>query len=151
MSKKGSKLVPDPHRKLVTRSDFNEKCHVESNEEVNAWLLRHAIHNPDDHESLKLVGILDNEKRQENSYVCFWHPELAALRLKSRLFHPEMGSTEGSEAARFHEHYRWVRDFRSVAHSKVKWQRAHEDLTPDEEVALERQREWERARMEDDC
>lgn len=151
MSKKGSKLVPDLNRGLVQRDDFNERCHVESNEEVNSWLLRHATHNPDDHVNLKLVGILDHEKRDENSYVCFWHPEVVALRLKSMLFHPEMGSSLGKEAAKFHEHYRWVRDLRSVAHSKVRWQRAHEELTDSEREALERQLEWERKRLEDDC
>lgn len=151
MRTKGSGFVADPQRKLVSRDDFNEKCHVESNEEVNSWLLRHATQDPDDHEHLKLVGILDNEKREENSYVCFWHPEISALRLKSELFHPDRSSAEGSEAARFHEHYRWVRDLRTVAHAKVKWQRAHADLTKEQKEQLDRQIEWERKKMEEGC
>lgn len=151
MSKKGSYVMPDPHRGLHKREDFDRLCHVEVQEEVNSFLLRFSTHDPDDHTSLKLVAVNpDGERRTENSYLCFWHPELEALRLKTKLFHPEMGSDEDREAAKFHEHYSWVKNMRTVARAKVRIQAAHHELVEKEELQ-ERQEEWERRKMEEEC
>lgn len=153
MSKKGSRFVPDPHRGLKERSDLDRLCHAEVQEEVNSFLLRNATHNPDDHASLKLVAVNpDGERRSENNYLCFWHPEIEALRLKNKLFHPEMGSDEDREAAKFHEHYSWVKNFRTVARSKVRIQDAHHELLAErKDEVKERQEEWERRKMEEEC
>jgi hypothetical protein len=153
MAKKGSGFIRDPHRGLLHREDFDKKCHVEVNEEVNAWLLRHATMDPDQHEDLKLVGVnIDGGRRDPNSYVCFWHPELRALRLKNKLFHTEIGSAEGLEAAKFHEHYGWVKNLRGTAYGKVKIQALQQEVEEEEtKNAQERQEEWERQAMERDC
>lgn len=160
MTKKGSMFVADPHRGLRGREDLDRLCHAEVQEEVNSFLLRQSTHDPDNHTELKLVAVNpDGERRSENSYLCFWHPEVVALRLKNKLFHPEMGSDEDREAAKFHEHYGWLKDFRTIARGKVRLQAAHhelieenEDEGEDERSETQRQQEeWEHRTMEDGC
>jgi hypothetical protein len=153
MSKKGSNYIPDPHRGLHEREDFDRLCHVEVQEEVNSFLMRFATHDPDDHTSLKLVSVNpDGERRNPNDYLCFWHPEIEALRLKTKLFHPEMGSDEDREAAKFHEHYAWIKNCRTVCRAKDRIQKVHNELVEKKkEESQKRQEEWEQQRMEEEC
>lgn len=157
--------VPDPHRGLHSRADFDRLCHVEVQEEVNAFLMQFATHDPDDHESLKCVAVNpDGERRNPNEYLCFWHPELEALRLKQKLYTKPSMAAEGEdrEAAAFHRFYTVLRDFRSTARSQVRIQEAHHELLEveeeDEELwdegedeTLRQQREWELRKMAEEC
>jgi hypothetical protein len=155
MSKKGSHVVPDPHRGLRTRADFDRLCHVEVQEEVNAFLMQFSTHDPDDHTGLKCVAVNpDGERRDQNQYLCFWHPEIEALRLKNKLYEkPEMTADgEEREAAMFHRFYGLLKDYRSVARSQVRLQEAHRELVKEREDATRRrQEEWEEARMAEEC
>lgn len=157
MTKKGSKVVPDPHRGLHTRADFDRLCHVEVQEEVNAFLMQFATHDPDDHTGLKCVLVNpDGERRSQNDYLCFWNPEIEALRLKNKLYEKPLMDAEGEEreAAIFHRFYGVVKDYRSVARSQVRLQEAYQELVEREEGEDEvrrRQEEWEEQRLADEC
>lgn len=155
MTKKGSIVVPDPHRGLRTREDFDRLCHAEVQEEVNAFLMMFATHDPDDHTSLKCVAVNpDGERRNPNEYLCLWHPEIEALRLKNKLYEKPVMDAEGEEreAAAFHRFYGMLRDYRSVARSQVRLQEAyHELLEEKKDEGRRRQEEWEQQQMADEC
>lgn len=154
MPKKGPQTVPDPHRGLNSRADFDRLCHVEVQEEVNAFLMQFATHNPDDHTGLKCVAVNpDGERRNPNEYLCFWHPEIEALRLKQKLYAKPSMAAEGEdkEAAAFHRFYTVLRDFRSIARSHVRLQVAHKELLKKGDEARRRQEEWEEERLANDC
>jgi hypothetical protein len=166
MKKGPLKAVPDPHRGLRTRADFDRLCHVEVQEEVNTFLMQFATHDPDDHRSLKLVAVNPDGERKNpqsiNEYLCFWHPEIEALRLKQKLYVKPSMSAEGEdkEAAAFHRFYTMVRDFRSMARGQVRLQEARHELLEEEEEedeeewedeALRQQREWERRKLAGEC
>ena len=151
MTKKGSNVVPDPHRGLHTREDYDRFCHVEVQEEVNAFLMQFATHDPDDHTGFKCAQVNpDGERRNPNDYLCFWHPEIEALRLKNKLYEKLLMTAEGEakEAAVFHKVFGALRDFRSVARSQVRIQEAYYELI-EERVSSSRRREeqWEEERM----
>jgi hypothetical protein len=150
--------VPDPHRGLRTRVDFDRLCHVEVQEEVNAFLMQFATHDPDDHTSLKLVAVNPDGERKNpqsvNEYLCFWHPEIEALRLKQKLYIKPSIAAEGEdrEAAAFHRFYTTLRDFRSMARSHVRLQEACRELLEEgEDETLRRQEEWEEAKLAEEC
>ena len=151
MSKEGSGPVPDPHRGLKTEDDFKRLCYRVQNEELNTFLSLHATTDPDDHTNLKLVWTVDNKRRSENDYVCYWHPSIEAIRLEGRFHSPGMGDEESLAISRFRETFRRLKNFRGLARSRVKLQRAHAELLPEDKEMYERQQEWERARMEDEC
>jgi hypothetical protein len=133
-------------------------------EEVNAFLQQFATHDPDDHQSLKLVAVNpDGVRRNPNEYLCFWHPEIEALRLKQKLYVKPSMAAEGEdrEAATFHRFYTVLRDFRSIARSQVRLQEAHHELLEEEEdeeevwdgedEVLRQQQEWEVRKLAEDC